>query len=193
LVTAGLLLFGADIIGLWTGHRNLGSPIVLAWLLLPLFVIAPAVPLQMLCIYGQRIRPQAIAMVAQTLIAIPGAVIAGTIYGIVGVVAALAIGEILAMGILAPLITARPLGIRYWPLVRGCAIVSAGAVIWAGLVGLGVRAVIEPSGLNELIVELALWAAFGAFPVGWLALPHQVRQLLLTFARTRIYGRRFSQ
>jgi hypothetical protein len=190
LMTAGLLLFGRDVVWVWTGQRELGSLAILIWLLLPAAIVAPAVPLQMLSVFGHRLRPQAIAASAQAAIAVPGAIVAGAHFGTVGVAAALAIGEIVGMGIIAPLLTARPLGIRYWVLVRSTAAIWLLTVTWSGLVGLVIDAAISGSSAWLVIIKLLLWGGFGGLPVAWLTLPNEIRERVLNFALSRMYGRR---
>lgn len=184
-VAAGLLVFGDSIVALWTGEPELGSTLLLLLLLLPLAALAPATPLQMLSIYTDRVRQQAIASGAQAVIAICGAAVLGWYFGILGVAAALALGEIIGIAILGPLLTARSLDIRYAALALGAWLTFAAGLLWSGLVAHGIETLLPGSGPANLGASILMWGLVGALPVLWLGLPVRVQKYLLQQLRDR--------
>ena len=182
LMATGLVTFGGQIVGAWTGRSDLGSITLLGLLLLPVIALAPASPLQMLSIYTDRIRPQAIALAVQTGIAIPGAILAGSHFGIVGVAGALALAEIIGIAVVAPALTSRSLGVPYLSLAATSLLVFLLAFSWSGATAWLALWMVHVAGLPGLALRLAAWGVVGALPVLWFGLPARVRKRLLIHA-----------
>lgn len=183
LLIAGLLSFGEPLVRFWTGQEGLGSFAILFWLLLPVVVIAPAVPLQMLTFFAGRPKPQAAASLVQLAVGVPLAVVAGSLYGVVGVAFGIAIGEALGLGVVLPLLAARRAEVRYWALLGECALLLAAALLWSGLVGWAVAILLPVGTIAGLAGAIALWSAAAALPVMLLGLPASSRASLLAFVR----------
>jgi len=177
LAAAGLLCFGPYVVATWTGRGDLFSFEILLWLLLPLVVIAPAIPLQMLTMFGSVPKPQAISSGLQGLIGIGLALVLGRFYGVVGVASGVAIGEVLAIGMLLPLLSRRALAISYGRLVADSALFLAGALAWAVPLALVVREM-APRTPISLIGMLGLWGVAAGVPILLMSLPKEVRSRL---------------
>jgi O-antigen/teichoic acid export membrane protein len=177
LAAAGLLCFGPNILALWTGRGDLFSLPILLWLLLPLVVIAPAIPMQMLTMFGSVPKPQAISSAAQIIVGIGLAVIFGHIFGVVGVASGVAIGEIVSTGLLLPLLSRRALSISYGRLLRDSALFFIAALAWAMLVGLVVMQ-FTPRSAVSLIGVISVWGLVAAPPILLMSLPKDVRTIL---------------
>jgi len=189
LLLTGLLVLGPSIVGIWTGRFELGSIPILIWLLLPVVVMAPAIPLQMLTLYGSRPKPQATAAFVQLLIAIPLCAVAGHLYGVVGVAAGVGIGEAVAMGAVLPAIASRGLRVGYPRLLAECAALFVPAAAWSAAVGWLLTRAIVTTHVGGLVIVLAFWAALAAGPVLLVSVPPAMRRRLLEFLRVKAYGR----
>ena len=175
LTAAGLLCFGGAVIAFWTGQTGLASHAILLWLLLPLVLTASAIPLQMLSTFGNLPKPQAVSSAAQMLIGLPLAVLAGIRFGVSGVAFGVGLGEILAVGILLPWLSARPLGIAYPKLLGETLLILLGAGLWSGAIGLALAYGLPAANFPQLVGVLALWAALSGGPVLMLSLPPRMR------------------
>jgi hypothetical protein len=162
---------------------------VLIWLLVPIIAVSPAVPVQMVALYTGRIREQTIAVLVQAMVALPLAVAGSALFGIAGIAAALALGEIVGICIVVPALTVRALGIDYPRLVRAAALVFLLSALWSGALAFGVTTLLPSQNVGGLLIQLSLWAAIGACPVLWFALPAAVRAKLLGAALRHIRPR----
>ncbi len=183
LLIAGLLSFGDPLIRFWTGEEELGSFAILFWLLLPMVVIAPAVPLQMLTIYVNRPKPQAAASLVQIVVGVSLAAIAGSMYGVAGVAFGVAMGEALGLGVVLPLLAARRVQVRYWALLAECAVLLAMALLWSGPIGWAATLLFAVDTIPGLAAAIAGWTLTAALPVMLLGLPASSRSSLLAHAR----------
>lgn len=173
LMTGGLIIFGNDIMAAWTGVPDLGSRVMLLTMLVPVAVMAPVVPLQMVSLYAGFPRPQAIGGIVQAVIGLVTCVVFGQWFGIVGVVAGVALGEVVGQGIVFPLLAARRLQVPFAGVVLSSLIVFVGGLAWSWGVGLlAVRG--GQDGLVGFLVALAVWGVLGALPVILACLPASV-------------------
>jgi O-antigen/teichoic acid export membrane protein len=122
LMLTGLLFFGNAVVGVWTGRADLGSPYILLWLLLPMVLTGPAIPLQMVTFYSSMPRPQALASATQLFLGVALAVLAGSRFGVTGVAFGIGAGEIVGLGIVLPALAASKVGVRYVRIVAECAL-----------------------------------------------------------------------
>lgn len=173
LMTGGLMVFGNGIMALWTGVPDLGSRVMLLTMLVPVAVMAPVVPLQMVSLYAGFPRPQAIGGIVQSIIGLAACIELGLRFGIVGVVAGIALGEVVGQGIVFPLLAARRLQVPFGGVVLSSLVVFVGGVAWSWVVGLlalgGGR-----DGMVGFLIALALWGMLGALPVVLACLPASV-------------------
>jgi len=187
LLISGLLSFGEPLVRFWTGQAGLGSFAILFWLLLPMVVTAPAVPLQMLTFYAGRPKPQAAASFVQLAVGVPLAAVAGSIYGVVGVAFGVAIGEALGLGVVLPLLAARRVQVRYWALLAECTSLLIMALLWSGLTGWAAGLLFPLDTIAGLAAAIAGWSLAAALPVMLLGLPASSRASLLALARRLLY------
>lgn len=190
LMIAGLLNFGGPIVRIWTGQPDLGSQAILLWLMLPLILTAPAIPLQLLTYYTDRPQPQAAGSLVQLIVGIPLALIAGASYGVVGVAFGVAVGEAVGIGLVLPLMAARRLQIPYWPLLSECAVLLLLSLLWSGGVGWLAARLFSAEDHLGLFAAILAWGMVGALPVMLFVLPRNARLGLLAFARGLIYTKR---
>lgn len=188
LAAAGLVIFGRDLIALWTGRADLGSLVVLALLLAPVIAVACSSPLIQLSIYSGKLKAVSVAFIAQLVLGLPAAAFAGRIWGVTGFAAGLAAGEILALAIVLPALTAKKFHIAYLPIVATCAATLSVTLAWSALMGETLSWI--PSG--SMLITLGKLAAFGALaglPVAWWVLPPGWRaRLLARLGRRRSTG-----
>lgn len=186
LLAAGLLVFGDPIVAVWTGSPDLGSRWILIWLLLPIVLTGPAIPLQMLTFYGGQPRPQAIASAVQIGTGLPLALIGGLHAGVIGVAFGIGVGEVVGLAVVLPALAASSTRIRYLPILRECMVFFLAALVWAGICGLGVTRLVPPGDLVSLGAALAAWALVAGPPIAWFGLPRSVRMRLRGLLTSRL-------
>lgn len=173
LMTGGLMLFGSDIVAVWTGASDLGSRLMLLTMLIPVAIMAPIVPLQMVSLYAGFPRPQAIGGIVQAVIGLIACIGLGHWLGIIGIVAGVAIGEIVGQGIVFPLLAARRLNVPFGGIVLSSMLVFAIGLAWSS--GVGILVLRNGQGdATGLFAALALWGTVGALPVVLACLPASV-------------------
>jgi O-antigen/teichoic acid export membrane protein len=171
VMAAGLMTFGASIVQLWTGKSDLFDMSTLFWLVIPAIVVAPAIPLVYLAHLADIPKQQAIGQVTQTLVAIAVAVPLAGSFGAAGVAFAMAIGEIVSIGLVLPILLTRRLGITYWRHAIRCVPIALAALVWSGAVGRVVLLAIGMQDWVRLIVSLGIWAAVALLPIASLLMP----------------------
>ena len=162
LATVGLIFHGDFLVALWTGEPELGSFVLLATLLVPLLATAPALTLQQAAVMLGRLERQSYAVTIQAIIVLGGGIVLGAFYGVLGVAIALALGEIVAIGILSPLWASRELSLPYWPLVRSAGLVFLTVSAWSAIVAGTLDYLL---GDRQLTGDLAALAGFGLLAV----------------------------
>ncbi len=186
LMAAGLLSLGDSVVGAWTGRPDLGSWSILFWLLFPVVLSGPAIPLQIVTFYAGVPRPQAIASAAQVFVGLTAAWLAGIRFGAAGVAFGIGLGEAVGMGIVLPILAASHASVRYLDLLRECAAFFVGALAWGGLAGWGVDQVFDLGEPYQLVAGLACWVAVGAVPVVVASIPRPLRVRLFQLIRLRL-------
>lgn len=179
---AGLLYFGKELVGLWTGNPDLGSARILILLMVPTIVLAPALAFQMTAVLSDRLKDQSIAAALTATIAIGGGIVLGDHFGISGIAGALALGETLAFGILSPLMAARTFKIRYFGVVTHSFVAFAVITAWAIIIAAILMTVPFPSGSAGLVARVAVWFAIAFPPAAWLCASPTMREA----ARTKL-------
>lgn len=172
----GLLAFNDDIVSLWTGRGDLGSQTILLLLLVPAVVVAPALGLQMASVMLDRIREQALAYALYAAIGLIGGAVLAQRYGIVGIAAAVAVGETLAIGCYAPWRVAREFGLSYPKIVAHALGVFLVVMGWASAVAWTIKILPEPAPDLSQLLAPTLWAAIAAPPALWLCMPAGMRE-----------------
>jgi O-antigen/teichoic acid export membrane protein len=182
LTTVGLLFFGKAVIGVWTGRSELGSLVTLGLLLVPIIMIAPMSAMAMVTIYSGVPKPQAIGTGVQLLISVPLCVIFGRLFGIPGVAAGLAIGEVIGIGVVLPALSVHQFHVPVRRLLSKSASYFLLTVAWASGSAIAVTAVIRPSTTLTTLASLAIWGIVAGGPVFLAALPPRQRTRILSFA-----------
>ncbi|MFN6934345.1 MAG: lipopolysaccharide biosynthesis protein [Tsuneonella sp.] len=179
LAVSGLYLFNDTIVRAWTGQANLATPAVLALLLIPAIAVAPALALQQAAVMLDKVRAQSLASALSAFIAIGGGIVLGKLYGIVGIAAAAAAGETLAIGIIAPLSAAKDLRISYLPVAFHSAVAFIATLAWGGLTGWVIEQAPLGTSLAGAVVRMAAWGAVACLPAAWLCSPPAMRRQLI--------------
>jgi hypothetical protein len=188
-LAAGLICFGPVVIGIWTAKPELASLLILAALVLPAIVTAASAPLSMLCMYADRPHTLGMALAVQLGLGVPATLLGGLEFGVVGVAFGVALGEIVGLGIILPLLAARSFHIAYAPLALRCLAISGLVGLWGAAMGwLVVRFTSGWSG-PWLIAAILTWSLVGAALPLWLALPKGTRSKFSVFVRSRIANR----
>jgi O-antigen/teichoic acid export membrane protein len=170
VLCCALYTFLTPMMHLWSGHRGLEVPAVLAWLGVGLLAAAPAMPLVSLAILGGSPRAVGIASIAQLVLGFGLGWAGGQIWGLPGLAAGLAIGEILAQ-IFVLRATMPPVeGLVWYPHVVTCLIRATLAGAWALVVGEAVIPLIGSGTMLELSSAGMLWGIVGAVPAMLLGL-----------------------
>lgn len=186
LLTAGLLVFGDAIVAVWTGSPDLGSRWILVWLLLPIVLTGPAIPLQMLTFYSGQPRPQAIASAVQIGTGLPLALMGGLYSGVVGVAFGIGVGEVVGLAIVLPALAASSTRIRYLPVLLECMTFFLAALLWAGVCGLATDRLVPPGDIVSLGAGLIAWSVLAGLPIAWFGLPRDMRGRLREHLTSRL-------
>ncbi len=176
-VAAGILgaavwVFSEPLLAVWTSDHAAYDPYVVAWLVLGSWAAAPAAPVAKLLAFTNRAKPNAAAWTAQL---VAGLGLAGLLvqpFGAAGVAAGLAIGEVLGMGIVLPLLTKQALALpaRYW---RKCGIALGASALWCLIVGAAVIH-LGIADVSQMVIAMLIWSLFGALPAFMITLPRRV-------------------
>ena len=179
LAVSGLLCFGPYVVSAWTGRGDLFSLEILLWLLLPLVIIAPAIPLQMMTMFGSVPKPQAVSSAVQCGVGLGLAILLGHFFGVVGVACGVALGEILSTGLLLPLLSRRALSISYGRLLLDSAMFFVAGLVWAVPIALLILEA-APRTPVSLVGMLVVWGLAAGAPILLMSLPTEVRGTLRT-------------
>ena len=169
---AAVWVFSEPLLALWTGDHAAFDPTVVVWLVLGSWVSAPAAPIAKLLAFTNRAKPNAAGWTAQLTIGLGLAGLLVQPFGAAGVAAGLAIGEVLGMGIVLPLLAKQALALptRYW-LNCGAA-VGAGA-LWCLIVGAAVIHLIGVADVPQMVIAMLIWSLLGALPAFMVTLPRR--------------------
>jgi hypothetical protein len=139
--------------------------------LLPILIVAPAIPLLSLAQYAGHAKPLAISNLVQIGVSIPICLLFGRIYGASGIAFGLAVGESLAVGLVLPAMIAKHLQINYLRHWISCLAISTGAIAWAGTVAVAIGSMIGTENPASLFFTMSVWGALTFLPIGYLLLP----------------------
>ena len=186
LATVALVFYGDVVVGLWTGEPDLGSFALLATLLVPLIATAPSLAVQQAAVMTGRVRRQSYASAIYAAIALGGSVLLGSLYGIIGVAIALALGEIVAIGILSPLWASRELSLPYWPLVRSAGLVFLAVSAWSAIVAGTLDYLLGDLQLTGDLAALTGFGLLAALPVLIATAPAGLRNQVMVRIKARL-------
>lgn len=178
ILAAGLLFFGAAIIQNWTGHPNLFDAETLFWFLVPILIVAPAIPLLSIAQYAGYAKPLAISNLTQIGISIPICLVFGRVYGASGIAFGLAVGESVAVGLLLPAMIAKRIQIGYFRHWISCLAISMSSLIWGGAVAFTIGSTIVTENPAALCFLVTAWGTITFLPVGYFLLPVDRRSRL---------------
>ena len=182
-MAGGLIIFAAPLLLLWTGNKDLYHLWTLLWLLLPVIAIAPAIPLSNTFHFGNMPRQPALASLLQLTIGLILCYALVQSHGITGGVAGLAIGEILGLGMLLPLLARRKLPLSYRSYYIHCIIITAIAGFWSLLIASALQKLIGFDRIELFVISGILWGLLGFLPPLILSLPYDIRKRLFHLIR----------
>ena len=157
-VAGAVIVFAAPVIAAWTGNPELYHPVVLLWLLLPVPIVVPALPLAAILTYSNRPKPEAFAKLAQVPLGVVLCSALAMEYGTIGVPAGLAAAEIICLGLLLPALAARPLAVNYGSyFARSTAVFALTATLGLA-VGWGALHLFGGGSVERLAASAILWA-----------------------------------
>lgn len=165
VMIAGLLSFGDQMIMVWTGKPALFDAPVVFWLAMPALLVAPATPLLYLAHLADLPKPQAYAQLVQTFVAAVCLLALAGRYGLGGVAFGLALGELLGIGLLLPILLNRHLQISYWKNAALCIPLGLTAFAWAEILAYGISLFVRTNTILGLILTLVTWAGAALAPV----------------------------
>lgn len=182
-IAGGLFAFASPIIAIWTGKPELCDRDMLIFMLLPTILMAPTLPITQILMYGNLARLPALASLLQIAAGLLSSFLLTKAYGVLGMVAGLAIGEILGFTIFLPLIARKHIDLRLARYFGRSAVLMLLCSFWSALVAMGLQRIIGSDGLTAFLVGGGLWGAFGlAVPIA-VALPASLRRRLFAFWR----------
>lgn len=179
LASSALLLFGTHLVHIWTGDPSLSSLTLLALLLIPAIIGAPAIGLQQTSVLADKVRLQASASLVNLTIGVGGGILLGMEYGMIGVALALALGESIGTGGMAAMFAARDFKLDYPRLFRRSMLLFAAIAGLSYGVGWIIVRVWPDAGLLPLMGQIALWTVITGPPALWLCLPERLRQRVI--------------
>lgn len=183
-IVVAVLAFGAPFVGLWTGSAKHFDPVVVGWLLPGMLVSIIAAPLASVALLSNRPKPVALAYLVQLAVGLGAMVVLIPRYGIGGAAAGLAAGDMLAFGVVMPLMITPVLGIDYRRYLAGC---LTGMMLSATIAGVAAWAVTRFFALGSVLslgTAGVLWAAIGFAPAVFAALPRERRRQVVDLVRT---------
>ncbi len=186
VVVGAVMAFGAPLIAVWTGNPALYDPVMLLWLLLPVPIVGPALPLAAVLTFSNRPKPEAFARTTQGVLGILLCYVLAARFGIAGVPAGLAVAEIVGLGVLLPAFAAPPLAVGYPAYFAWSTIFFAVSAAWGVAVGWCVLNVVGAGSIVELATSGVLWAGV-AMPIALAAaLPKEHRLRILRLLKGRV-------
>jgi O-antigen/teichoic acid export membrane protein len=168
-IAAGLALFGAAFVAMWTGRPDLFDPSIASWLIASAVIAAPATPLVTHFMYINAPKPASLALLAQLGIGLAACWWLAREYGALGAAAGITIGEAAATVVI--LRAARYIGINYPEYAKHCLIGMILTAFWCCIVGVALRSIINIDSPFWLLVAGGLWAIFGVGPALIASLP----------------------
>lgn len=154
---AALIAFGDAFVSLWTGSDTLFDGGTMAWLVLGALAAASSAPLASFMIYAGQTRAITMALAVQGLVGLGFSAVLVLPYGVPGVAAGLALGEICGFGLLLP----RLAGQTPWRSTV-TAFADAGWCLASALI---VNEALNPATAGELVSALILWSLVGPLPL----------------------------
>jgi len=171
-------LFGAPLLALWSGKAISFDPIVAAWLVVGTWAAAPATPLAKLLAFTNQARPNGIAWIVQLCAGLLLMTLLVHPFGASGAAAGLALGELLGMGLVFPLLAGASPALPIWRYLRDCWTALGLSALWCLLVGTSLIRIIDMSTPAGALTTLVLWGCLGALPAFILAIPAGFRRRL---------------
>lgn len=187
-MVAWIALYGETFVLLWTGRADLFDVTIAASLFGAMLATSPASPIASFAVLGGFPRATAAASTVQLAVGLSACALLAGPYGVPGAAIGLAIGEIIGIGLVLPLLTARHTGLRYMRYAGEC-ILSMAVV---ALFSLGVGAVLAFALAAEtkfgVLVQTGLWCCLGLVPGIYFSLPELHRAKVLELVCTRVRG-----
>lgn len=174
-ITGGLLLFAGPVISLWTGTAELYHPWLVLWLMIPSFALAPAGPLQNILTYGNAPRPIGLVGVAQILVGCSLCYLLSLPFGISGAAAGLAMGQILSLGIVLPILVREHVGINIVRYYGECIGIFGLSGAWCAGAAWCAIALFGAGSFTAFFLSAALWSVLGLLPASAAATPKEYR------------------
>ena len=159
VMVAAVLVFGENVTRYWVGDATLFSPAIAIGLLAPLLAIVflqqPVALLQ----YANMSLAPGLQRLLQIVLG-PLMCIAGQkFYGVTGLVAGLAISEVLANWALAPLLANMKIFSEFWRYCLSSAAAGLAALAASLALGVGLMQLFPSPSLGVLAMNMAIWSA----------------------------------
>lgn len=192
IMVAAVLIFGEDVTRFWVGDASLFSQAIAIFLLAPLLaVVFLQQPVALLQYANMSLAPglqRLLQIVLGPLLCIVGQ----KFYGVTGLVAGLAVSEVVANWALLPLLAGMTIFSGFLRYCLGSAGAGLAAMAASLAIGFGLTHLYPASSLGALAIKMAVWTLLTLVPMMLVTLPEQVRQSLwrrLRPARPKLAGR----
>ena len=184
IMVAAVLVFGENVTRYWVGDATLFSPAIAIGLLAPLLAIVflqqPVALLQ----YANMSLAPGLQRLLQIVLG-PLMCIAGQkFYGVSGLVAGLAVSEVLANWALAPLLANMRIFSEFWRYCLSSAAAGLAAMAASLALGVGLMRLFPSPSLGVLAMNMAIWSVLTIVPMMLITLPEPVRLSLLRRLRS---------
>lgn len=174
---AGFLLgFGDVVISLWTGKPELYNPILLALFVVPLLIIAPAVPFHQFLHLGNFPRQIGTARILQLLLMLSCVIPMTLAFGVHGCALGLAVSETVSVGGYLLVVGLRAGGVRPVHYLSRCIFVvfASASISWG--IAAGIKHLVADDSPLGLAVSVSGWGVVAAFPLVWSVVPDTLRR-----------------
>jgi O-antigen/teichoic acid export membrane protein len=169
----GLVCFGPHILDVWLAGQAKASMVAIAWLVVPAIVCARGQVVTAALVYTNLVRAPALAAASQAVMSLALVVVLGANFGVTGLAAGLALGEIFGLGVVLPAVAGE--------FARSAAAWRRDIPAAAGLTALSAAGalailVVVPIGVGGLSIGAGSWAIGVACPLLVLGLPGDLRR-----------------
>lgn len=183
VLCGGLYTFLSPLLLYWSGHAELDIPVVVVWLSIGLLGAAPGMPLAALAMLSGSSRAVAGASICQLAIGLAFGWASGRLWGLPGLAAGLATGEIVAQAFVLPWLVEPLQGLDWFRHMVTCFWRTALAVAWSVALGAFVERTIGSGTIWHFVISVIIWGLFGGAPALLLGLDRTMGERLWVIVR----------